>query len=228
MSDTSLDAKAATAPPKSALRWLRSRRAALGILVAFSLVAWAKPMGLLLWARIRILTNIPRTAIADDPANVVVEPPRPVEIDAGLSPAAGSGVDPFRIDPSLLPASVEVPAEPRADAAVHRPKPPDADAATPATQPAPAPPSAEELRVRRVREIALARASLRLQSASRGLSTVVIDGRILRLGDLIDASGGVRFRLAEILDGGAILECEGERVEVRLRSHPMEPDAGSP
>lgn len=29
-------------------------------------VLWAKPMGLLLWARLRILANIPRTAIADD------------------------------------------------------------------------------------------------------------------------------------------------------------------
>jgi hypothetical protein len=29
-------------------------------------VLWLKPMGLLLWARLRILANIPRTAIAED------------------------------------------------------------------------------------------------------------------------------------------------------------------
>ncbi len=34
-------------------------------LLAFTTVLWVKPMGLLLWARLRILTNIPRTAIAE-------------------------------------------------------------------------------------------------------------------------------------------------------------------
>jgi hypothetical protein len=34
-------------------------------LLAFATVLWVKPMGLLLWARLRILTNIPRTAVAD-------------------------------------------------------------------------------------------------------------------------------------------------------------------
>lgn len=36
-------------------------------LVAVGAVLWLKPMGLLLWARLRILTSIPRTAIAEDP-----------------------------------------------------------------------------------------------------------------------------------------------------------------
>lgn len=36
-------------------------------LAALGVVLWLKPMGLLLWARLRILTNIPRTAIAEDP-----------------------------------------------------------------------------------------------------------------------------------------------------------------
>lgn len=46
-----------------------ARRARAGAIVFLGLavcVLWAKPMGLLLWARIRILTNIPRTAIADE------------------------------------------------------------------------------------------------------------------------------------------------------------------
>ncbi|MEY3024937.1 MAG: hypothetical protein RJA16_1763, partial [Planctomycetota bacterium] len=34
-------------------------------LLAFATVLWVKPMGLLLWARLRILTNIPRTAVAE-------------------------------------------------------------------------------------------------------------------------------------------------------------------
>lgn len=34
-------------------------------LAAIATVLWLKPMGLLMWARLRILTNIPRTAIAE-------------------------------------------------------------------------------------------------------------------------------------------------------------------
>ncbi len=37
-------------------------------LLAFTTVLWVKPMGLLLWARLRILTNIPRTAVAEPEA----------------------------------------------------------------------------------------------------------------------------------------------------------------
>jgi hypothetical protein len=44
-------------------RWLRAGAP----LAALAVVLWMKPMGLLLWARLRILTNIPRTAIAEDP-----------------------------------------------------------------------------------------------------------------------------------------------------------------
>jgi hypothetical protein len=44
------------------------RARAIGLVTAAAVVLWAKPMGLLLWARLRILSNIPRTAIADDEA----------------------------------------------------------------------------------------------------------------------------------------------------------------
>ena len=47
--------------------WWNSQRFRSGAFVAgVAVVLWAKPMGLLLWARLRILANIPRTAIADD------------------------------------------------------------------------------------------------------------------------------------------------------------------
>jgi hypothetical protein len=50
----------------------RARRTMIAALplVAFTTVLWVKPMGLLLWARLRILTNIPRTAVAEP------EPPK--------------------------------------------------------------------------------------------------------------------------------------------------------
>jgi len=69
-----------TVPARRRSPWRRRLAAALPLL-AFASVLWLKPMGLLLWARIRILTNIPRTAIAE---------PRPPESFSDLtSPAAG-------------------------------------------------------------------------------------------------------------------------------------------
>ena len=56
-------------------------------LLAFTTVLWVKPMGLLLWARLRILTNIPRTAVAEPEADPVTRFP-----DAVRSP--GSDSDP--------------------------------------------------------------------------------------------------------------------------------------
>ncbi len=40
----------------------------VALVAGVAVVLWAKPMGLLLWARLRLLANIPRTAIADDEA----------------------------------------------------------------------------------------------------------------------------------------------------------------
>jgi hypothetical protein len=80
--------------------WRRRLAAALPLL-AFASVLWLKPMGLLLWARIRILTNIPRTAIAE---------PRPPESFSDLAPptAGDSGWEgcavralPDRADPPI-------------------------------------------------------------------------------------------------------------------------------
>jgi hypothetical protein len=55
-----------------ALRRLRLAPFLLVVLAAG--VLWAKPMGLLFWARIRILTNIPRTAIAEPEHDLAAMP----------------------------------------------------------------------------------------------------------------------------------------------------------
>lgn len=57
--------------------WMRRTATAALPLVAFATVLWVKPMGLLLWARLRILTNIPRTAIAEPEANGTIVFPDP-------------------------------------------------------------------------------------------------------------------------------------------------------
>ena len=63
-------APGAQQPAGRAFGWMRSRKGALTFVARFAVVAWAKPMGLLLWARLRILTSIPKTAIADDPTKL--------------------------------------------------------------------------------------------------------------------------------------------------------------
>ena len=71
------------------------------LLVAFAAcVLWIKPMGLLLWARIRILTNVPRTAIADPDAR----PEDPAVLGALRAEPLALPAAPSR-DPFAFPAS---------------------------------------------------------------------------------------------------------------------------
>jgi hypothetical protein len=190
---------------RSIARWFRRRRTAIAFLALFGVVAWAKPMGLLLWARIRILTSLPKTAIADDPsvaAELPKEPAAPAEFDPGLHAIPGIRTDPFRIDPHIFPKATPV-----SDVAP-----------TPEPVPKPEVPSVDEARREASRAAVRAAERFRLQAAGRGLSMAVIDGRTYRIGDTIDGEGDMRFTLVEVLEGAAIVEWNGERFELRLRS----------
>ncbi|MGA0286864.1 MAG: hypothetical protein ACO3QA_07505 [Phycisphaerales bacterium] len=81
--------------------WRRRIAAALP-LAAFATVLWIKPMGLLLWARIRILTNIPRTAIAE---------PRPGDSFPDLERRDVAGADFADCEALALPDRVDPPAD---------------------------------------------------------------------------------------------------------------------
>lgn len=183
----------------SVIGWMRRRRRTLGILALFSVVAWAKPMGLLLWARIRILTSIPKTAIADE-ETLADTRPAPIEIDSGLTIGPSTVLDPFRVDPTVFPM-------------------------TPATT-VPTATTGEPLKVqvdpaeskRLEQQVAAQRAAdrFRLGSAGAGLSMALIDGRMYRIGDSIESTDGMRFTLVEIRDGSVLLELGGENFELRL------------
>jgi hypothetical protein len=184
------------------MRWLRSPKSALALVGVFAVVAWAQPtLGLLLWARLRILTSIPKTAIADDPSKAPVEKAPAPEIDAGL-PAAGEAlIDPFGIDPHT-PTSSDNPTASRASI-----EPSQKSDANPTEVTAP---EAFEA-ARRAAE------RFRLQSAGRGLSMAVIDGRTYRVGDTLEGVDGTRFVLLEVRDGAAVLGHGEARVEIHLR-----------
>lgn len=180
--------------------WSRSRKT----LVFFSLITafvLAKPMGLLLWARLRILTSIPKTAIADDPEKVAALPQLPQDIDPRLPAAGARLIDPFRIDPHTFPSSDN---------------PTPSQASIVPTQKS----NAETTEVHAPEAFEAARRAaerFRLQSAGKGLSMAVIDGRTYRIGDALEGADGVRFVLLEVLDGSAVLGHGEERIEIRMR-----------
>ncbi|MEY3022598.1 MAG: hypothetical protein RIS86_1796 [Planctomycetota bacterium] len=186
------------------LRWMRGRKGALALVAMFAVVAWAKPMGLLLWARIRILTSIPKTAIADDPAQAPAADEPPPELETGLpvsSEGASGTFDPFRIDPNRFPTSDDPPAAP------------------PEAEPAPKSdgPTADDLRLEAIDMARRASERFRLQSAGKGLAFAVIDGRTHRIGDLVEGVEGITFTLLEVREGSALLGHGGETFEIRLR-----------
>ncbi|MGA1224348.1 MAG: hypothetical protein ACO31E_07260 [Phycisphaerales bacterium] len=182
------------------IAWMRSRKGALMLVTAFAVIAWAKPMGLLLWARLRILTSIPKTAIADDPANTQAEEKPPVELETGLPGMGSVLIDPFDTDPHT-PTSSDSP-NPSHASIVPTQKSDD-----------------DSTEVQALEEVEAARRAterFRLQSAGRGLSMAVIDGRTYRIGDTLEGANGRRFVLREVLEGAAVLEHGGERFEIRM------------
>jgi len=188
-------------PAGGVFAWMRSRKGALVLVSAFAVVAWAKPMGLLLWARLRILTSIPKTAIADDPAKEAGKKEPAVELDAGLPGAGAAFIDPFSIER-------------------HTPRSPDNQ--TP-SQPSIAPTQKRDEGTAEVPALEVFEAArraaerFRLQSAGRGLSMAVIDGRTYRIGDALEGADGVKFVLLEVIEGAAVLGHGEQRIEIRMR-----------
>jgi hypothetical protein len=198
------------ATPAAPAGWLDRARTAfrtdrrvrtLAFTLAVASVLWAKPMGLLLWARIKILTNIPRTAIADpgDGAPVLVRTrpdlSEPQELRVPGRPAA----DPFRIDDTVFPIP-ERPAETsRGGAKV-------------------AAGNAEEIdpAMVRERERSAMAAAFRVQAAGEGMGIAVVGGRTVKVGQSIEGPDGTAFRLVEVRGEGIVLECEGTRYEVTI------------
>lgn len=177
------------------------RARALVFTLAVASVVWAKPMGLLLWARIKILTNIPRTAIAepDGGAPVLVRERPDLAEPQELRVPGRPATDPFRIDDTVFPV----------------PAPPAETSRTGAKATAG---NAEEVDPAQVRERerAAMAASFRVQAAGQGMEIAVVGGRTLRVGQSIEGSDGTAFRLVEVRGDGVVLECEGTRYEVTI------------
>lgn len=195
-----------------------SRKIALALVTCAALVICAKPMGLLLWARIRILTSIPKTAIAEPTATQASKPVQPSELDPRLPGFAAALRDPFSVDEGVFP----------------QPKPSGGDAAAaPGSAAAPAsevvasaetdhdPDGAangegESTAPARYEAIRVSAEAIRVHSAGAGLLVAVIDNKAVRVGESVTAPDGTEFILVGVLDGAVVLGRDGREFVVRM------------
>ncbi len=170
------------------------------------LVIWAKPMGLFLWARMRLITGIPKTAMADDPLD---QPPIPAlpQRPSGSDPIAVSlddrlRRDPFAVDDAIYPKPI-IPQDSTEDEG-------KSDA-----RPADDPAEAEARLTERLRELV---ARFRLEAVISGSPLAVINGRTVQVGDHIpaDDADGTEFRLNEVRSRSVVLECQGRQYELEM------------
>jgi len=190
---------------------LTADRRRIGILAACVMV------GLLLWARIIIVSNMPRTAVANESAssngsakNENPSLPAPGDQE-GHAPratqtvelSAAPGRDPFVISTQYFPKATPV------TALDPDPNKSGSDQAE----------DAEQIEARKVAHLQALISKLRLEAAM-GSDIAVISGKSYRRGDEIAGSDGERIGLvlAEVKQRSVILDCEGRRFELKMAS----------
>jgi hypothetical protein len=188
---------------------LTSDRKRFGALVAVCLI------GLLLWARIIIVSNPPRTAVAGQESNSSAsdadeggestshighaESARAPALPVMLAIAPNR--DPFRINSEIFPKPILPNAE-------------GSNGAKSASTSAEDALRGEEERTRLILSVA---EGLALEAVMKGAQLAVIDGRMIRVGDRIVAGKEpIEFVLIEVSDRAVVLECEARRIELRM------------
>ena len=187
----------------SALRFASKRNTVLsGLVLAIPMAALAQPLGLLLWARLRLLTTIPRTAMAtEDPSRlaVVEVPVFPDLPESGLDEVIQR--DPLRISPRHFPRAMPSPKEP-----VVVPK-------------SAAEEVEEEDREKQLMQERLASivSEIHVQVLIPGRGVALIDGRACKVGDEVPTKvDGISFRLLEVRMGSVVIEAGGHEFNLRL------------
>ena len=187
----------------SALRFASRRNTVLsGLVLAIPMAALAQPLGLLLWARLRLLTTIPRTAMAtEDPSRlaVVEVPVFPDLPESGLDEVIQR--DPLRISPRHFPRATPSPKEP-----VVVPK-------------SAAEEVEEEDREKQLMQERLASivSEIHVQVLIPGRGVALIDGQACKVGGEVPTKvDGILFRLLEVRMGSVVIEAGGHEFEIRL------------
>lgn len=191
----------------------RRRFRALLVTAGVAGILWMKPLGLLLWARLRLLADIPRTAMAEP----------------GLMTDAGG--PPEGLTPSPAPLRIVLDEEPRHDPFVvsdrdfPRPTPgpvipeePDKSASERAEGSIPA-------HTGLARQLQAIVASFKLEAAMQGNPPVaVINGQTFRPGDTIASPDApeVAFGIVSIGSRTVTVESQGYEFTIRMAS-PIRP-----
>ena len=178
-----------------------------GLVVALLLIvpvlAWAQPLGLLFWARLRLLTNMPRTAMAteEEAKKVVITPPDefPELLDVGFDEQANR--DPLRISPRHFPKVNGNDALGDFDTKLD-------------------PNEAEESNWRMTRRSYLLSivSKIRLQALITGKSIAIMDDRTYRVGELLESEAieGEQITLQSVGRNSVIVKVDGIEFEIRL------------
>lgn len=187
----------------------------------FGALCAAFALGLLLWARLIVVSQPPRTALANEP---VTSPG--VKSSSRTTAALGTDKEPLtHASDARATVRIELASTPERDPFVisrqYFPKPTQiADTSKEASkllaQPAEEP---EQIEARQLARIRANAERFRLEAAMGGMM-VVISGKTYRVGDLIPGTQDehVVFELVEIRQRSVILECEGHRFELQMAS----------
>jgi hypothetical protein len=197
-------------------RAIRRRKGLIVAVASLAMVAWVTPLGLLLWARIRILTSIPKTAIADDTLAQAPKNDQPPELDPGLPGGEWTLRDPFQVDSAIFPKP-----QTQSPASRGSTNSPNQGTTQSVVTVEPAVSSEVDASVESIEpqpyEVAKASAgTFRVQSAGNGLVSAVIDDKVRRVGDTLTSGDGRAFKLVKVIDGGVVLEHEGREFIVRI------------
>lgn len=167
-------------------------------------------IGLLLWARLIVISNLPKTAVANEKNESTSSQTPITERSPGERPIA---TKPIELDERPI-------RDPFAVSSAHFPKPdpiPQFDA-----EPAKSiPEAAEDPETAEARFHAELQAIVRefsLDAAMSGAALAVIDGRTYRKGERIQAPDGARieFTLTEVNERAVTLEYEGRRFDLNM------------
>ena len=168
----------------------RRQFALFSLLLLVACTFWARPAGMLIWHRLRIVTGMPRMAIANEDPEMVAS----VDADAPASLQAGREVtldrslrrDPFRsrFDEGGEPSAVLEPVG-----------------------------AGTESR-HQIDHLTRQIAGLRLSGTSKGLGSAVVDGRVRVVGSTFKVEG-LDCRLLEVGPGSVLIEAfmPGDRLE---------------
>lgn len=180
-------------------------------------------VGLLLWARIIIVSNMPRTAVANDgspnqglgstgtpsPAGDVDVSQKTPRISQSVALSTQPGHDPFVISTQYFPKATPV-------VQLHP------DGGKSGGEQAE---DSEQIEARRIAHLQDLVGQLRLDAAMAG-TMAVISGKAYRPGDEIPVATApgehITLTLADVQQRAVILECEGHRFELKMSSPRME------